>query len=93
MTYWKIEDALRNQYGVPGERPVGDRFDYGKKSYIVEEAKSLEHNGVLYNCPCFLCSLNECCNPDFLFCSGECYWKWRRDGKSVYFREEDKKES
>ena len=92
MKNWEVEDALRNQYRVPGERPIGDTFNFGKRPYIVMEADSLEHNGILHSCPCFLCSMNGSCNPDFLFCSGECYWKWRRDGKSVYFKE-DKKES
>jgi hypothetical protein len=40
--------------------------------------------------------MNERCTKDFLYCSGECYHEWRKDGKIVYFeevvnKEEDKK--
>ena len=90
-----IRDRQMTLYGCTGERKVGETFDYSenylkpdnKRTFIVRETDSLEHDGRIYNCACFLCAMNERCTKDFLYCSGECFWDWRKDSKIVYFEE------
>lgn len=86
-----IEERQKTIYGVQGERKPGEEFQYNGKAYVVREVSDLKHNGIIYNCACFSCVMNEHCIKDFQYASGECYHKWRKDGKSVNFilKEED----
>lgn len=95
-----IRDRQMTLYGVQGERKVGEEFNYSEnylkpgegKTYVVRETDSLEHDGRLYNCACFLCCINGKCCKDFQYVAGECFWDWRKDNKIVYFEEIKKDE-
>ena len=92
-----IRERQMTLYGVQGERKVGEEFNYSEnylkpddgKTYVVCETDSLEHEGRLYNCACFLCCMNRRCSKDFLYVAGECFWDWRKDGKIIYFKEKE----
>ena len=86
-----IKDRQFTLYGCTGERNIGEEFQFNDKIYVVCESETLLHEGRLYRCPCFLCAMNQKCNRDFLYASGECYWDWRKDGKYVYFKEKEEK--
>ena len=89
-----IEERIWERYGGYGARKSGDTFQYNDEIYkVCEEQQPLVHNGVIYNCPCYRCCRNEHCAPDFLYASGDCYSKFRKDGKSVYFKKTTKEQS
>ena len=68
------------------ERPIGDRFTYCGKDYVVEDAHDYF--------PCGLCAFEICeeaginkwvtCTAESV--TGECRAEVRSDGKEVYFR-------
>ena len=90
-----VRERQMTLYGVQGERRVGEEFNYSEnylkpgegRTYVVRETDTLEHDGCLYNCACFLCCMNSRCTKDFLYVAGECFHDWRKDGRIVYFEE------
>lgn len=87
-----INERFIDEYSLPGERKVGEEFQFNDEKYVVVERDTLEHEGRKYNCACFRCDMQYKCTRDFLYCSGECWSNWRSDSKSVFFKKVMKEE-